>query len=71
MTSFDDDSLMFFGAHRGSKMADVPDDYLRWLWNDGLNRATKAEGERGQLARYLRSALQDIGKGHVMKREGQ
>jgi hypothetical protein len=28
-----DDDLMFFGKHKGEKLIDVPEDYLKWLAN--------------------------------------
>lgn len=30
-----DDSLMPWGAHQGKAMANVPDDYLKFLWDKG------------------------------------
>ena len=29
-----DSSLMPFGAHKGQKMANVPDHYLKWLYEN-------------------------------------
>ena len=29
-----DDSIMPFGKYRGQKMANVPVNYLHWLWNN-------------------------------------
>jgi len=26
-----DNSLMYFGKHKGTKLANLPDDYCRWL----------------------------------------
>lgn len=34
ITPFDDDSKMPFGQHKGKAMSDVPDDYLKWFWNE-------------------------------------
>lgn len=31
----EDDSLMKFGKHKGTKMCNVPDYYLRWLYENG------------------------------------
>ena len=28
-----DESLMYFGKHKGEKLANLPDDYCRWLLN--------------------------------------
>ena len=33
----DDESLMPFGRHKGSKLKDVPDDYLLFLHQAGIN----------------------------------
>lgn len=65
----DDDTTIHFGAHAGAKLGSLTDDYLRYLWNDGFNRETKAEGKRGDLARYLLAALPDIGQGFVIKKK--
>lgn len=34
MSKLTDESKMPFGAHKGKAMANVPDDYLKWLWNN-------------------------------------
>ena len=37
-----DDSLMPYGKHKGTKLANVPSEYLRWMYeNDKLNDALK------------------------------
>lgn len=30
-----DESLMPWGLHKGKKMANVPDHYLKWLYQEG------------------------------------
>lgn len=35
MTELADDSLMPFGQYRGRQMADVPAEYLFWLYDSG------------------------------------
>jgi uncharacterized protein (DUF3820 family) len=49
----DDNSIMPFGEHKGKKMANVPEDYLLWLYDKG-----KAFGE---VKRYIEDNL------HVLK----
>lgn len=36
MGTLSDISLMPFGKYKGKKMANVPSDYLLWLYNKGL-----------------------------------
>lgn len=31
MEKLTDESLMYFGQHKGSKLANCPDSYLKWL----------------------------------------
>jgi uncharacterized protein (DUF3820 family) len=31
----DDNSIMPFGLHKGKKLANVPDHYLKWLYTQG------------------------------------
>jgi len=35
MTKLTDESIMTFGKHKGTKLANVPPDYLLWLYNEG------------------------------------
>lgn len=35
MTKIDDNSTMPFGKYKGEKMANVPPDYLIWLYENG------------------------------------
>jgi uncharacterized protein (DUF3820 family) len=35
MTKIDDNSIMPFGKYKGEKMANVPPDYLIWLYENG------------------------------------
>lgn len=35
---YDDNSIMPFGAHKGKELANVPDNYLRWFWNENVSR---------------------------------
>lgn len=30
---FHDDSIMYFGKHKGEKLGEIPDSYFRWLLN--------------------------------------
>lgn len=33
-----DEDKMPFGKHKGKRMADVPADYLLWLWDNGVHQ---------------------------------
>ena len=47
-----DDSIMPWGIHKGKKMANVPDDYLLYLWENG-----KCSGE---VKLYIKKNLEVI-----------
>lgn len=34
MAQFTDETPMPIGTHKGKPMSEVPDDYLRWFWNE-------------------------------------
>jgi len=44
-TVYNDDDLMPFGKYKGVALANVPGDYLIWLYNKGL--------EKGALKNYI------------------
>lgn len=52
MIEFDDDTPMPFGKFQGIELADVPDDYLLWLYNRGLSHR--------QLRQYIELNLDAI-----------
>lgn len=52
-----DTDLMPFGKYRGVRLEDVPASYLLWLWNEGLKAETGSQGQRGDLARYIRDSM--------------
>lgn len=59
-----DESLMPFGKHAGTKLADVPAKYLLWLWDNGLHRETS------RLAAYIKdafSALESEAKDYIVQ----
>lgn len=37
MKKYDDNTPMPFGMHKGTKLANVPADYLLYLWANGLS----------------------------------
>jgi uncharacterized protein (DUF3820 family) len=41
----DDNSIMPYGAHKGKKMANVPDDYLLWCYDQPWCR--------GEVKKYI------------------
>ncbi len=51
-TKFTDQSLMPFGKHKDKKLADVPDEYLLWLYDNAKSW--------GQLKIYLRENIDAI-----------
>jgi uncharacterized protein (DUF3820 family) len=56
----DDSSLMPYGKHKGTKMVDVPDSYLLWIYeNDKCSDSVK---------KYIESNLDAIR--HNVAREG-
>lgn len=60
----DDNSLMKFGMHQGKRLADVPDAYLLWLYEND-----KAHGAlRTYIADNLDSIKVNIGKPVEIKR---
>lgn len=48
----DDNSIMPFGKHKGKKMANVPGDYLKWLY--------KERKAYGKLKAYIEENLDVI-----------
>ena len=50
----DDNTIMPFGKHKGEKMANVPDAYLLWLYENG-----KCVGE---IKEYIENNLDVIKK---------
>lgn len=50
----DDNSLMPFGIHKGKKLANVPDNYLIWLYDND-----KCSGE---LKKYIKNNLDSLKK---------
>jgi len=55
MKTLEDDNIMPFGKHRGKKLGDIPDSYIRWLWEDGnIQENINEDTEKGALARYCK-----------------
>ena len=48
-----DESPMPFGKHKGTAMANVPADYLLWMWNK--QGSTKPFGEAAQAVKIYTS----------------
>ncbi len=58
MKTFDDETPMTFGKHRGELLGEIPESYLVWLWNEtDLRDALRADTARGALARYVKLAV--------------
>jgi uncharacterized protein (DUF3820 family) len=57
MDSYTDDTPIFFGKHKGTKLCNVPASYLLWLYD------TSEQGKRmfdQKLAVYIKDNLQGI-----------
>jgi hypothetical protein len=50
--AFTHDDEITFGVHRGTKMRDVPAEYLLWLWNHGMWKNTRSN-ERDPMRMYI------------------
>ena len=37
MTKISDETRMWFGAHKGTKLKDIPDEYFKFLLEQGLS----------------------------------
>ena len=57
MDAYTDDTPMFFGKHKGVKLANVPSSYLLWLFD------TSEQGKRmfdQKLAAYIKENIEAI-----------
>lgn len=48
----DDNSIMPWGVHKGKKMANVPDDYLVWIYDN--NKCS------GEVRKYIEDNLDSL-----------
>lgn len=50
-----DFSKMPFGQHKGTLMANVPDDHLKWLWGENkvAYKLGQLRGEKFWVMRYI------------------
>ena len=63
MKTLEDDNIMPFGKYRGRRLEDVPDSYIRWLWEEGnIKESINDDTEKGALARYCRLAYSSMTK---------
>lgn len=59
-----DESMMRFGKHKGTKMADVPADYLDWLADqDWLAKWPEVEAYIADNRDVITQELREQGKG--------
>lgn len=49
MDPFTDETLMPFGKHQGTKLANVPDEYLIWLYHE-MKRGGMTTDKRALIA---------------------
>lgn len=53
-----DTDLMPFGKHKGTAMANVPDEYLKWFWKENV-RAWRMGALSGQWQRAIMAYIED------------
>lgn len=53
ITIYDDDTLMTFGRYKDCKLEDVPDYYLRWVYNES---GTKDK----ELLKYIKENIENL-----------
>ena len=59
----EDNNIMAWGKYRGQPLGDIPDTYIRWMWEEtNLKEAVKEDTERGSIARYFKLAYEDLNK---------
>ena len=57
MDSYTDDTPIFFGMHKGKKLANVPNEYLLYLWETSDNGKKLFDQK---LATYIKENLEAI-----------
>jgi uncharacterized protein (DUF3820 family) len=57
-----DESIMTFGKHKGEKLANVPDDYLIWIYGEGKMtfKAGVCSEETKRLMKYIEDSFEDL-----------
>jgi hypothetical protein len=55
MLQLGDEDKMPFGKYKGALLAEVPDGYLRWLWQNGMSAKVKWD----PVADYIQRSLGD------------
>ena len=64
METAEDQNIMPFGKHKGERLEDVPDKYIRYMCEDtDFLKECKDDTERGSIARYFKLAYGSIMKG--------
>ena len=63
MKSADDASIMPYGKYNGQPLGDIPDNYIRWMWeNTDMKHEITEDTERGAVARYFKLAYDSLTK---------
>lgn len=58
-----DDNIMAWGKYRGRPLSDIPDTYIRWMYEEtDLKEHVKEDTEKGSIARYFKLAYEDLMK---------
>ncbi len=64
MKTAEDNNIMCFGQHRGQRLEDVPDTYIRYMVDEtDFMKEVKDDTERGSIARYFKLAYSSMRKG--------
>lgn len=59
-----DSNIMNFGKHRGERLEDVPDKYIKYMCEEtDFLKECNDDTERGSIARYFKLAYGSIVKG--------
>ena len=54
---------MPYGKYNGQPLGDIPDNYIRWMWeNTDMKHETTEDTERGAVARYFKLAYDSLTK---------
>ncbi len=63
MKTAEDDNIMAWGKYKGQPLHNIPDTYIRWMWEEtDIKEHVKEDTEKGSIARYFKLAYQDLRK---------
>lgn len=64
--TYSDDTPIFFGKYKGTKLANVPNEYLLYLWDSSSEGKTLYDQK---LAAYIKENLQAIKIGAISEKQ--